>query len=116
MRTQLISLMWIIRLATVPALLAGCHGPHVCCDPSFVSKQLQCRIGIQPEVVAPCRQVIPAGVVLEDGLSEDEAVQTALTNNSTFQATLAAAGNGRRRCCASEFDRQPASADLFSVG
>ena len=30
--------------------------------------------------------------MLEDGLSEDEAVQTALTNNSTFQATLALLG------------------------
>ncbi len=47
---------------------------------------------MRTETVAPCRQVIPSGVVLEDGLSEDEAVQTALTNNSAFQATLALLG------------------------
>jgi cobalt-zinc-cadmium efflux system outer membrane protein len=46
----------------------------------------------QHEQVLPCREVIPAGVVLEDGLSEDEAVQTALSNNSAFQATLAQLG------------------------
>ncbi|MCA9158647.1 MAG: TolC family protein [Planctomycetales bacterium] len=92
MRTHLFSIEWIICLATVAALLAGCRAPQVCCDPLFVSNQLRCRTGLQPEVVAPCRQVIPAGVVLEDGLSEDEAVQTALTNNSTFQSTLALLG------------------------
>jgi cobalt-zinc-cadmium efflux system outer membrane protein len=42
--------------------------------------------------VSPCEQRIPAGVFLDDGLSEDEAVQIALSNNSAFQATLAQLG------------------------
>lgn len=81
-----------VQLCLALCFIAGCHVPQVCCDPGLVSKQLFCRTGVQPQVVAPCRQLIPAGVVLEDGLSEDEAVQTALTNNSTFQATLALLG------------------------
>ena len=42
--------------------------------------------------VAPCQHLVPVGVRIEDGLSEDEAVQTALSNNSAFQATLAQLG------------------------
>ncbi len=44
------------------------------------------------ETVLPCQTRVPSGVILEDGLSEDEAVLTALTNNSAFQATLAQLG------------------------
>ena len=40
----------------------------------------------------PCIEQIPAGVVLEDGLEESEAVATGLANNSTFQAALAQLG------------------------
>jgi len=44
------------------------------------------------ETVPPCQTRVPSGVILEDGLSEDEAVLTALSNNSAFQATLAQLG------------------------
>jgi len=40
----------------------------------------------------PCTEQIPAGVVLEDGLEESEAVATGLANNSMFQAALAQLG------------------------
>jgi len=44
------------------------------------------------EKTKPCQQIIPAGVNLEDGLQESEAVATGLANNSLFQATLAQLG------------------------
>jgi cobalt-zinc-cadmium efflux system outer membrane protein len=44
------------------------------------------------EKVQPCTEVIPPGVVLEDGLDEVEAVATGLANNSLFQAALAQLG------------------------
>lgn len=72
--------------------LAGCHAPQVLCDPGLVKRQLMCRMGVATEPVASCQQIIPAGVVLEDGISEGEAVTTALSNNSAFQATLATLG------------------------
>ncbi len=79
-------------LAVALLLLVGCKTPRTSCDPHFVSHQLQSRTGIAPEMVKPGCEVIPAGVSLTDGLSEDEAVQTALANNSAFQATLAQLG------------------------
>ena len=81
-----------IALAFVPLWLAGCKAPIACCDPSLVSRQLSCRTSMSMETVAPCQTRIPATVLLEDGLSEDEAVLTALSNNSLFQTTLAQLG------------------------
>ena len=81
-----------VALAFVPLWIAGCKAPIACCDPSLVSRQLACRTSMSMETVAPCQTRIPATVLLEDGLSEDEAVLTALSNNSLFQATLAQLG------------------------
>ncbi len=81
------AIAWIV---TIP--LGGCKSPQPCCDANLPSRELSWRSGATPERVPPCRQVIPAGVVLEDGLSEDEAVLIALSNNSAFQATLAQLG------------------------
>ncbi len=67
----------------------GCKSPSVCCDPAFVSNELSCRTGSSIESVQPCTEVLPAGVILEDGIDESEAIETGLANNSLFQATLA---------------------------
>ncbi|QDV85732.1 Cobalt-zinc-cadmium resistance protein CzcC precursor [Stieleria magnilauensis] len=50
------------------------------------------RTGAAMEKVAPKCTKIPDNVILDDGLDEDEAVLTALSNNSAFQATLAQLG------------------------
>lgn len=92
MRAQQKTTVITIHLLTVLTVAAGCHAPQICCDTALVSRGLLCRTGVSTQAIAPCRQVIPAGVVLEDGLTEDEAVQTALVNNSAFQATLAQLG------------------------
>lgn len=42
--------------------------------------------------MAPGEFVLPPDLMFEDGLSEDEAIATALSNNSAFQATLAQLG------------------------
>lgn len=70
----------------------GCRSPEACCDPNMPQRELSWRTEQSPIKVPPCQQVVPPGVVLEDGLSEDEAVQVALSNNSAFQATLAQLG------------------------
>ena len=72
--------------------IGGCKSPLPCCDPQLPSRNLACRTGATMQKTSPCQQVIPPGVVLEDGLSEDEAVLIALSNNSAFQATLAQLG------------------------
>ncbi len=72
--------------------MPGCKTPQACCDPQLVARQIACRTGATLNNVAPCQTQIPANVFIEDGLSEDEAVLTALTNNSAFQSTLAQLG------------------------
>ncbi len=81
-----------VTLAIVPFWVAGCKTPVVCCDPHLVTRQIACRTSMAMETVPPCQTKIPATVLLEDGLSEDEAILTALSNNSAFQATLAQLG------------------------
>lgn len=72
--------------------IAGCRSPQPCCEPGFPTLQLACRTGVTPQLVPACQQLVPPGVFLDDGLSEDEAVQIALSNNSAFQAALAQLG------------------------
>lgn len=80
-------------LAFVPLMVAaGCKAPLAYCDPNLVSRQINCRTSSTMESVPPCQTRIPASVQLDDGLSEDEAILTALSNNSAFQATLAQLG------------------------
>lgn len=79
-------------LAMLPLMMVGCKAPQACCDPSIVARQIACRTSMTMETVPPCQTRIPTNVLLEDGLSEDEAVLTALSNNSAFQSTLALLG------------------------
>ena len=73
-------------------MAVGCKTISVCCNPHYVSDQLSSRTSFSVENVKPCSEIIPAGVVLEDGLDEAEAVATGLANNSLFQAALAQLG------------------------
>ncbi|WP_283430869.1 TolC family protein [Neorhodopirellula lusitana] len=80
----------IVLLVTIGVV--GCKSPQTCCDPGLPTRELACRTGVTMQKTPPCQQVIPPGVILEDSLSEDEAVLIALSNNSAFQATLAQLG------------------------
>lgn len=71
---------------------SGCRSPRPASDLGLVGRELRCRIGVEPQQAGPCQEIVPWGVSLDDGLTEDEAVHTALTNNSLFQATLAQLG------------------------
>ena len=73
-------------------LAIGCHAPKVCCSPGYVTDEIFLRTTVGVNKIQPCREVIPAGVNLEDGLNEAEAVATGLSNNSLFQAALAQLG------------------------
>ena len=73
-------------------MAVGCKTISVCCNPHYVSDQLSSRTSFSVEKVQPCSEIVPAGVVLDDGLDEAEAVATGLANNSLFQAALAQLG------------------------
>jgi cobalt-zinc-cadmium efflux system outer membrane protein len=72
---------------------AGCVCPPVCCDDVRIAAELADRTCHAPlPCVCPGEFILPPDVVLDDGLSEDEAIATALTNNAAFQATRAQLG------------------------
>ena len=80
--------VWVIAIVCI--LCIGCRAPGLCCDRSVLRRGVQehaCKS--MPTQACPGHEVIPASVVLSDGLSEDEAVCIALANNSLFQATVA---------------------------
>ncbi len=81
-----------ITVSTLLLVGVGCKAPPVCCNPRYVTNEIQCRTSVNVEKVPPCAEIIPAGVILEDGLDEMEAVATGLANNSLFQAALAQLG------------------------
>lgn len=83
--------MPVILMVTY-SLMLGCKSPAPLYDPGFVSRQMLCRTAMTMENVPPCQTRLPVSVQLNDGLSEDEAVVTALANNSAFQATLTQLG------------------------
>ncbi|MCA9261306.1 MAG: TolC family protein, partial [Planctomycetales bacterium] len=78
--------------ASLMLSLAGCRYATPACDPYLADRQLACRTGYAIERTPACHAHLPAGVTLDDGLTEAEAVETALSNNSSFQATLAQLG------------------------
>ncbi len=80
-------------LAAIALLsLAGCQHARPLCDLDLPHRELVSRTGYEVEKVPPCQEILPASVTLDDGITEAEAVETALANNSSFQATLAQLG------------------------
>jgi cobalt-zinc-cadmium efflux system outer membrane protein len=74
------------------AMLAGCAATRCAPGRSQVDAELQARAadGLGP---ATCGEsLLPDDVLLDDGLTADEAVAAALWNNSAFNATLAQLG------------------------
>lgn len=96
--------------------VVGCQSTQPCCDPSFPTRELAWRTEVTPERLPPCQQRIPAGVFLEDGLSEDEAVQIALSNNSAFQATLAQLGMAHGDAVQADLLANPQFLTYFPTG
>jgi cobalt-zinc-cadmium efflux system outer membrane protein len=89
---EFIHWIWIAVPCLIVALAIGCKSHTIHCNPSYVANEIDCRTSVALEKVPPCHETLPAGVVLEDGLGEDEAVATGLANNSLFQAALAQLG------------------------
>lgn len=99
--------------ATLIALGLGCaaRSPH---DRDFVSEALRARTGhaLRDDV----ERGLPPGVELGDGLGPDEAVATALWNNSELQATLAELGLARADLVEAGLIRNPIFSLLLPTG
>ncbi len=89
---QSVPRLWTSVSSVLLLVTIGCKAPQVCCNHAYVSNEILCRTSVGVEKVPPCSEVLPEGVILEDGLDETEAVATGLANNSFFQAALAQLG------------------------
>lgn len=104
---------WVLCLIS---LLAGCavHSVH---NEAFVSDALSERTGHDLRLEAEEGAVrFPDGIVLEDGLTEDEAVAIALWNNAQFQADLVRMGFARADLIEAGLLRNPVFSLLFPLG
>lgn len=72
-------------------MLSGCvaHSPY---DRQQVSSELSTKAGGSLKPQMDTHFSVPAGVVLSDGLSDDEAVDVALWNNASLQMSMAQLG------------------------
>ncbi len=96
--------------------LAGCETPsgH---DRAYVSQGVKERAGYElGRVAKPGELNLPDGVVLQEGLSEDEAVAVALWNNAQFQSDLAALGLARADLIQANMLANPVFSLMFPVG
>ena len=82
-----------ITLVIVLLCAVGCHSGALRDGRSSISGHVAGRFGVGiGDQESTGDALIPPDVVLEDGVSEDEAVQTALWNNAVFQETLTQLG------------------------
>ena len=96
-------------------VLSGCAARSTY-DWSRVSDEIRTRTGhgLRPGS-SSLKTDTPAGVVLEDGLTGDEAVAIALWNNARFQADLAELGFARADLRDSGLLRNPVLTFLFPL-
>ncbi len=100
--------------ALVVVVAGGCSNPKTSTD---VSASLRDHTGFEiPARVATNGWQLPPQVFLEDGLSEDEAVATALWNNAPFHAALADLGIARADLLQAGQLSNPNFSVLFPMG
>ncbi len=95
--------------------LAAC-APRSPRDRASVSTDLIGRAGHGLRTEKGTETRLPAGVSVEDGLTENEAVAVALWNNATFQADLAALGLARADLIDAGMIRNPLFTLFFPLG
>jgi len=97
-------------------LVAGCavQSPD---NRSYVSKGINERTNHElGQISKPGEFHLPDGVLLDDGLSEDEAVAVALWNNAQLQVDLAALGFARADLIEADMLANPVFSLLFPIG
>ena len=97
------------------ALVAGCAttgGP----DSQKVGDAIRAGTGASPRPVGADAPPLPAGVSLEDGVTQEEAVAIALWNNPDFQVAVADLGFARADLVEAGLLTNPVLSLLFPVG
>lgn len=83
---------WHVSGILALALLSGCSLPRAGCSHIPIGDEMMARTSHTVMCVGPAEFAIPPDVIFEDGVSEDEAVATALSNNAAFQSMLTQLG------------------------
>lgn len=102
-------------LAFCLVLFAGCATTPTCCPRLPISAEIAARTSHDSHPVDPGEFVLPADANLEDGINEDEAIATALSNNAAFQATLAELGMAQGDVVQAGLLTNPSLATFFPV-
>lgn len=104
-------------LVMATLLVPACAGDADRYDRALVSDEIAVRTGYG---LGPPREpgeaALPEGVRVEDGISEEEAIATALWNNAPFQETLAELGVARADLIQAGLLSNPTFSLLFPLG
>jgi cobalt-zinc-cadmium efflux system outer membrane protein len=107
----------IPAFAVVVSLLlsSGC-ATHATIDSHKAADEIRQRTGATARLDGAGLPGVPASVVVEDGLTQDEAVAIALWNNADFQVSIADLGFARADLLEAGMLRNPVLALLFPLG
>jgi outer membrane protein, heavy metal efflux system len=99
------------------ALISGCHAEQLRGSRNEVSEQLASRFGSGfGDQTEAGEALLPPAVSLDDGVTEDEAVQIALWNNAAFQETLTQLGVSNARLLDAGLISDPQFSLFFPLG
>lgn len=104
-------------LAVCAVMLGGCHLPETSNRRSRVESQIARRAdhSLAPLVCAG-ELLVPATVIVEDGVDEEEAIALALWNNAAFQELLTQLGISQAQAIEAGLLTDPQFTILFPVG
>lgn len=106
-----------LAAAFLIATLAGCTAVGSHHDRAHVAGGIERRTGFQPAAgESPIHSLVPPGVAIDDGVSEDEAVMLALWNNEAFKETLADLGFTKADLIQAGLLTNPTFSVLFPIG
>ncbi|MBI1899658.1 MAG: TolC family protein [Planctomycetia bacterium] len=105
------------RAAALLVLLVGCKAGPETCAPCQVSADVEARTGFAPGPHGNCcAGTLPPDVVLEDGVTEDEAVAVALWNSPAYRELLAELDISEAQLLEAGLLTDPVLTVLFPIG
>ncbi len=110
------------RVAVVCVLVAiglpfgSACASHATVDPQASADRLRERTGATARTSADAVAGVPAGITLEDGVTQEEAVALALWNSADFQVSLSELGFARADLLEAGLLTNPILSLLFPVG
>jgi cobalt-zinc-cadmium efflux system outer membrane protein len=102
--------------AAVCSVLGSACASHASVDPQAAAERLRERTGATARTSADAAAGVPAGITLDDGVTQEEAVALALWNSADFQVSLSDLGFARADLLEAGLLTNPILSLLFPVG